>query len=167
MQVRHARLLCVSVIQANSVKHLHHSHCLRVQWQLLLSCCKSYTVKVSRVYLVIDIICKYDLLAFLDLLRVILVTDSLHAAWIACRQAWLVIVPAAIVLVLHAERLDLKANNSGQVSVGIPVVQNGEAKMIMQGKCSIILHTKNASLAMSQTFPLTQLQTPDDHRQKD
>lgn len=119
--------------------------------QLLLSCCESHPVRVSRVYLVIDIICEYDLFAFLDLLRIVLVTDSLHAAWIACRQAWLVIVPAAIILVLHTERLDLKANNSGQVCVGIPVVQYGEAKMVMQGKCAIILHIKSALLASSTT----------------
>ena len=70
---------------------------------------------VLVLYLIVYIIREYDLLAFLDLLRIIFVTDSFHAARIASGQSW---------LMLDTEWFDLKANNSGKISVNVSVVQD-------------------------------------------
>ena len=87
---------------------------------------------VLVLYLIVYIIREYDLLAFLDLLRIIFVTDSFHAARIASGQSWLVIVPAAIILMLDTEWFDLEANNSGKIGVNVSVVQDCEAEVVVQ-----------------------------------
>jgi len=97
-------------------------------------------------YLIHDIIGENDFLAFLHFLRIVLITDIFHAAWVASAQICFVFIPGAIILVLNAERLDFKANNSRQVSLNVTVVQDGEPQMVVQRQLAIILHTTDALL---------------------
>ena len=94
-------------------------------------------------HLIYNIIGKNDILPFFHLLRFILVTYVLHTAWIAGAEVWLVEIPGSLVLVLDTEGLDFEANNAGEISFNISMIQYREPQVIVQGKLAIILHAIN------------------------
>jgi hypothetical protein len=115
------------------------------------------TPQVFVAYLIHDVIGENDFLALLHFLRIVLIADVLHAAWVASAQVCFVFIPRSIILVLNAERLDFKANNSRQVSLNVTVIQDGEPQMVVQRQLAIILHATDALLLQLRKTAQSQL----------
>mmetsp|Transcript_1196 Transcript_1196/g.2113 ORF Transcript_1196/g.2113 Transcript_1196/m.2113 type:complete len:295 (-) Transcript_1196:30-914(-) len=78
-----------------------------------------------------DIVRKDDLLAFLDHLGSKAVGDVLHAPRVAGLEGGLDRIPRGLVLVLHAERLDLEPDDAREISLDVLVVEDGEAQVVV------------------------------------
>ena len=94
-------------------------------------------------HLVHNIIRENDILPFFHFLRLVLVTDILHTAWVARAEIWLVEIPGSLMLVLDTEGLDFKANNASEISFSVSMIQYSEPQVVVQGKLAVILHEVN------------------------
>jgi hypothetical protein len=80
----------------------------------------------------LDIVREDDLCAINNGLRRSIMGHVDHPPWVAGVEDWAGLVPGSLILVLDTERLDLEPNDAGQVCLGILVVKDGEAEVVVQ-----------------------------------
>jgi hypothetical protein len=87
----------------------------------------------------LDIIREDGLYALLHGLRRKVVRDVDHSPGVACVEHRADLIPWRLIIVLDAERLNLKANNARKVCHNVLVVKDGEAQMVVQEELDLCL----------------------------